>query len=150
MARDAAYGDPRHGVVHAVWWPDGSLDGFGLGAVPAHCPYRPGDWVVMHGTGHRQPYQTRQYGFRGVVLGHMGDTLLRGLTDDGREWCEHWGGLDRDGTPGYSMCTCCPHPRVRRRPRPHGVQDGLFGLDDLRRYLTDRSLDVGGPPPVAR
>lgn len=127
MARDAPWHDPRRGQIHAVWWPDGQLDGFGLGAIPKHCRYRPGDWVVMHGYP-GAAHQIQRDGFRGIVLGHMGSTILRGLTDDGREWSEHWGHLDPDGTPGDStvLCVCCPHP-PRRRP-PEGEQISMFDL----------------------
>jgi hypothetical protein len=106
----------RPGIL-ALWAPDGELAiTMGLGRMPARCPYQPGDWVRLHAypgyTG------TRQWGFRGIVLGGMGGGWLRGITDDGLEWGEPWGHLTRDGeSNGSAMpCTCCPPPapRVRR------------------------------------
>jgi hypothetical protein len=82
-----------------------------MSAIPAHCPYQAGDRVQMHGyvgygPGHRRT------GFRGVVTGYLGATLLRGVTDDGTEWAEYWGALLPDGTPNQSAtpCSCCPRP----------------------------------------
>lgn len=82
--------DIRDFQTHAEFDTAGVVDGWGIGAVPDHCPYRPGQWVVLHG-------------YPGY---------------DGREWCEQWGWLDPDGTADYDdRCSCHPHPK-RYRPRP--------------------------------
>lgn len=74
-------------------------------------PYQHGDRVQLHGypgaeAGHRRT------GFRGIVTGSLGATILRGMTDQGDEWAEYWGVLDPDGTPGsnWVQCSCCPRP----------------------------------------
>src|SRR5882757_6953060 len=88
-----------YGAPHAMFAGDGLALTIALGRVPAHSPYRAGDWVQCHGyPGY--PAGPQQWGFRGFVLAGMGSTILRGLTDDGREWAEHWGALVPDGTRG--------------------------------------------------
>lgn len=89
-----------------------------MSEIPAHCPYKAGDRVQMHGyTGHHvhQGHPLNDHavtGFRGVVEGHLGGTILTGRTDDGRWWAQEWGGLDPDLTPCGTdgRCGCCPHP----------------------------------------
>lgn len=125
--RAARRADPRQGDgIHATFDPAGHLvDTYGLGHIPARSPYQAGDWVALHGHPGAMPWH--RHGWRGFVLGGMGSTLLRGLTDDGRDWCEHWGHLDPDGTAdrtGGGSCVCCPHPP--RRPKP--VQLNLFDV----------------------
>lgn len=126
MARAASPPDPRLYQIHAVFPPVGPVDGFGLSEIPKHCRFRAGDWVVLHGyPGTRYSYSSQRHGWRGFVLGYMGGTWLRGLTDDGREWCEHWGFLDREGQrgdPSSVLCTCCPHPQAHG-PRPATLFD---------------------------
>jgi hypothetical protein len=106
---------------HALWAADDSLAlTVGLGPVPSHSPYQAGDWVRCHGYPGALP-GPRRWGWRGFVLGSMGSTLLRGLTDDGQPWAEHWGSLLPDRTPsppGGASCTCCPHPQRFKAPRP--------------------------------
>lgn len=92
-----------------------------MSPIPPHCPYRPGDRVQMHGfTGYhvhhgRHLDDAAVTGFRGVVEGYIGGTILIGTTDDGRPWTEDWGGLDPDGTPCHdARCSCCPHPPGKR------------------------------------
>lgn len=92
--------------------------------IPPRCPYKAGDRVQMHGyagRGRLHPTDLRVTGFRGVVEGTMGATILVGIADTGREWSEHWGWLSPDGTlPGdrFIPCTCC---------LPPPVQGDLFG-----------------------
>lgn len=94
-----------------------------MSAIPAHCPYRSGDRVQMHGfpgyhaARHQAITDRDVIGFRGVVTGYIGGTVLVGQTDDGRGWAEEWGGLDRDGTRCHdSRCGCCPHVNGRCQP----------------------------------
>jgi hypothetical protein len=91
-----------------------------MSPVPAHSPYRLYQWVRCHGHP-GDPLGPRRWGFRGYVLGTLGGTTLRGLTDDGHEWAECWGALRPDGpnTDAVVCCTCCPRnrPKPRRRPR---------------------------------
>jgi hypothetical protein len=64
--------------------------------IPARCPYQAGTRVVLEaspGMRDRHPDDPERTGFRGVVEGTIGAHLLIGLRDDGREWCEQWGGL---------------------------------------------------------
>ncbi|RCG27192.1 hypothetical protein DQ384_26085 [Sphaerisporangium album] len=92
-----------------------------MSEIPRHCPYKAGDRVQMHGYsgehvhrgGHLNDHAVT--GFRGVVEGYIGATILTGTTDDGRPWAEYWGSLDPDGTPCSSaaLCSCCPHPGRR-------------------------------------
>jgi hypothetical protein len=65
------------------------------------------------------------------VLGSLGATILRGVTDDGRPWAECWGALRPDvpNTDAVVCCTCCP----RNRPKPR------------RRYVRPPAL--GATPP---
>lgn len=110
---------------HIAFGPDGDLIATArLSAVPPHSPYKVGDWVVMHGFDGAPPWH--RIGWRGFVLGSLGSTLLRGLTEDGQEWAEYWGALQPDGTPGYdNRCNCCPHPRQRRGPEQLTLFDAL-------------------------
>lgn len=107
-------GDRRRLGIHLWWGPDGVvLEGWGVNEVPTRCPFRIGDWVVLHAyPAHRHPCDPWATGFRGVVLGAHGSTLLSGVTEDGRTWWEHWGALVPDGRPGGSAasCACCPDP----------------------------------------
>lgn len=99
---------------------------FGLGRTPAGCPYQPGDWVRGHG----YPNSARgdRFGFRGYVLGGMGATCLRGMTDDGREWFASYGHLTPDVPLARAdvWCVCCPDERLRERlARPVDLLDLL-------------------------
>lgn len=110
--------------IHAVFDETGLAYSIGLGWLPKVSPYKVGDWVRYHG------YDVA--GFRGFVLGGRGGTLLFGLTDDGREWCEHFGHLDPD-VPMVCMygphCTCCPREDIRREnARPVDLLDLLAGV----------------------
>jgi len=120
---------PGHYAPHAAFGPDGKLIlTICLSAVPTRSPYQAGDWVVCHGYPGAMP-GPRQWGWRGYVLGGMGSTILRGITDDGREWAEHWGALQPDGTPcPAQMCVCHPHPRRYAPCKPRVEQLDLFGL----------------------
>jgi hypothetical protein len=126
--------DPRDNQIHAVFGLPAPT--FGLGVIPPHSPYQAGDWVAYHAYSGTRPPDTR-HGFRGYVLGSMGATLLRGLTDDGLPWCEHWGHLVPDGQRDRSAaidCICCPPPpRAPRRPRTGRdvEQLDLFGALEL-------------------
>jgi hypothetical protein len=104
--------------THAVFADAGLAFTIGLGRLPGRCPFKPGDWVRYHGypVPSRSPRDPVSYGFRGYVLGGMGANLLRGVTDDGRDWCEPYGHLTRDGEyeGGGSSCICCPNPRLVR------------------------------------
>lgn len=126
--------DPRDYQIHAVFGLPAAPT-FGLGRIPTHSPYRYGQWVQYHTyRGTRPPATTNPW--RGYVLGYMGSTLLRGLTDDGREWCEHWGHIVPDGqreTGGGIECVCCPRrPTRSARPVRRDVEQlGLFGGADL-------------------
>lgn len=113
---------------HAVFGPAGLVLTIALGQVPPRSPYQPGDWVVLHGY-RGCPAGPLRWGFRGYVTGGMGPTLLRGVTDDGRMWCEHWGALQRDGARSDSaaVCVCCPNPRLRRHAG-EAEQPALFDL----------------------
>lgn len=99
-----------------------------ISRIPARSPYQHGDRVQLHGypgeeAGHRRT------GFRGVVTGSLGATILRGATDDGEEWDEYWGALDRENVRprgALMYCSCCPRPV--RRP----VQMELFDLAPSR------------------
>ncbi len=94
-----------------------------MSAVPAHCPYKAGDRVRLHGyPGYAEPWLRR--GFRGVVEDCLGGTILAGTTDDGELWMERWGSLLPDGTPSDGRCTCCPRPSHLVAP----VQLALFEL----------------------
>lgn len=107
-----------------------------MSPIPAHCPYKAGDRVQMHGyPGYNGgPRDHRRIGFRGVVEGYVGATILTGTTDDGEPWTEFWGSLDPDGQPVdiWDHCACCRHlraPLLRayyERKRRAGVQEPLF------------------------
>lgn len=118
-----------HYEEHALWGPDGRLAlTVCLGPAPNRSPYQAGDWVRCHGYPGEMP-GPRQVGWRGFVLGSMGATILRGLTDDGRAWAENWGGLTPDRAPsptGGAWCVCCPHPERFKAPPPE--QLNLFDL----------------------
>lgn len=101
----------------------------------AHCPYKPGDPVQLHGySGYPAPGH-RRTGFRGWVVGTVGATILTGITITGEEWWEEWGRLNPDGQPVdmWDHCACCREERselqrayyARRRAR--GQQLDLFG-----------------------
>jgi hypothetical protein len=67
--------------------------------IPGRCPYKAGARVIMRGS----PRATRYHpddpvrtGFRGVVEGSLGWNKLIGLADDGREWHQSWGALERE------------------------------------------------------
>lgn len=110
--------------THVVFGPDGTLAlTVALAKVPTRSPYQAGDWVAYHG--YRGDLESGRSGWRGYVTGGMGSTLLRGITDEGREWYEHWGSLDPDGTHRCTTvrCLCCPHPR---RPDEIYQQTDLF------------------------
>lgn len=90
-----------------------------MSEIPEHCPYKAGDRVQMHGFAGYHVHQGHHIddhdvtGFRGVVEGYLGGTILTGTTDDGRTWAQYWGRLDPDGTPcgtDGARCGCCPHP----------------------------------------
>jgi hypothetical protein len=85
--------------------------------IPARCPYKAGDRVQVHSyPGNPRMGVSPASGFRGVVEGYLGDTILTGITDEGQPWAEHWGALDRDGMPPadrWMWCTCCPRPAVQ-------------------------------------
>jgi len=92
-----------------------------MSAIPAHCPYRIGDRVQLHGfIGY--PPGPRRTGFVGEVEGYMGSSILSVLCDDGHVWCERWGALTREGerdpvTRTWPFaCTCCPDPWVVELP----------------------------------
>lgn len=87
---------------------------WGLSPVPPHAPYQAGDWVRFHGFPGKPPGPAR-WGWRGFVLGGLGATILRGLTDDGHEWAEYWGALVPDGAPcdNPCWCACCPRPPLK-------------------------------------
>jgi hypothetical protein len=86
--------------------------------IPAHCPYKAGDRVVMPGSPNARRYHPddpMRTGFRGVVEGTCGARLLLGLRDDGREWCQSWGALEREklrcrycGKTVRSLAADCP------------------------------------------
>ncbi len=114
LDREVRCGDDTHAV-----FADGDLAfTIGLGRLPGRCPFKPGDWVRFHGypMPNRHPNDHARYGFRGYVLGGMGANLLRGVTDEGRDWCEPYGHLVPDGEyeGGGSFCVCCPNPRLVR------------------------------------
>lgn len=104
----------NHNTQHIAWGPDGRLiSSLGMSPVPARSPYQAGDWVRCHGYVGAMP-GPQQWGWRGFVLGGFGATILRGLTDDGREWAENWGALLPDSKPcptNGAWCVCCPHPQ---------------------------------------
>jgi hypothetical protein len=83
-----------------------------MSPIPARCPFKAGDRVQMHGYPGAKcaPRDHARTGFRGVVEGCIGGTILTGTTDAGRPWAEQWGHLDPDGTPNRSaaQCNCCP------------------------------------------
>lgn len=89
-----------------------------MSEIPAHCPYKAGDRVQMHGYPGHHVHRGHHLndrnvtGFRGAVEGYLGGTILTGTTDDGRPWAEEWGSLDPDLTPCGTdgSCGCCPHP----------------------------------------
>jgi len=69
--------------------------------IPARCPYQAGARVFLQpspGMSDRHPDDPERTGFTGTVEGTVGAHLLIGLRDDGREWCEQWGALQREGT----------------------------------------------------
>ncbi|MFD0885775.1 hypothetical protein ACFQ08_14590 [Streptosporangium algeriense] len=76
-------------------------------------------------------------GFRGIVEGYLGSTVLTGHTDDGRPWAEYWGSLDPDGTSCYdNRCGCCPHPgraMVNGRLRTGQCRPGDASAERARR-----------------
>lgn len=131
--------------LHAIFADGGLYATIGYGRMPARCPFKLGDWVRYHGyrMPDRHPSDSVRYGFRGYVLGGMGATLLRGVTDDGRGWCEPYGHLTRDGerSNGDSECVCCPDARsvraarlaaeatARDAARPRDLLDLLADLD---------------------
>jgi hypothetical protein len=87
--------------------------------LPAHCPYRAGDRVVMTASPRAAHYHPRDHvktGFRGTVEGAIGATLLIGLCDDGQEWCQSWGSLDRE--PACEQLELFPPEGRTRAPRP--------------------------------
>lgn len=101
---------------------------------PARSPYQRGAAVQLHGFRGEQPGH-RRTGFRGWVVGCVGDTVLTGITTIGEEWWENWGRLVPDGQPIdiWRWCTCC---RVARLPllrtyyakqRAAGEQLDIFG-----------------------
>jgi hypothetical protein len=96
--------------------------------IPSRFRFQAGDRVQLHGyVGYYQPPDLRATGFRGVVEGYIGGTILIGLCDNGREWAEYAGKLKADGTPRRDPlrpCTCCPPPA----PKP--VQLDLFAAVD--------------------
>jgi hypothetical protein len=113
--------------MHIMFGPDGAVTAVRLSPVPPHSPYQAGDWVRKHGYPGEMP-GPRQWGWRGFVLGSLGATILRGLTDDGQEWAEYWGRLVPDGDPSVDgRCVCCP----RRPAGPRVEQLGLFAVADL-------------------
>ena len=85
-----------------------------ISRIPAQSPYQHGARVQMHGYA-GNPEGHRRTGFRGVVTGSLGSTILRGATDEGEEWGEYWGALVPDGTreSSWMRCTCCPGPEVQ-------------------------------------
>ncbi|WP_328384361.1 AAA family ATPase (plasmid) [Micromonospora zamorensis] len=93
----------------------------GISAVPAHSPYELGDRVQMHGFASASSDLGRT-GFIGIVHGHIGSTLLTGVTDGGQTWTERWGVLVSEGAPNRSAvaCTCCPQPgrQPAKEPTP--------------------------------
>ena len=103
-----------------------SLDKPVVNLPPPHCPYQPGDWVRVHGIWN--PHSpSRRWGWRGFVLGHIGATILTGLTDDGFEWAEEWGALepDRPRPRGvFDVCTCCPRVAIDDQPALFQVATG--------------------------
>jgi hypothetical protein len=124
---------PGHYEQHAAWAPDASLLlTICLSPVPPHSPYQAGTWVRLHGfVGYKSnPNDPDSIGFRGVVLGGFGSTVLRGITDDGRDWAEHWGALRPDGPCDCRgpWCACCPHPQRFPSPVVGDVQLTLFDL----------------------
>lgn len=97
----------------------------GFHPIPDRCPWPVGAWVRRHGYPGEHGRQGRG-GWRGVVLGGAGGTLLAGVTDDGRSWVEPWAALtdDRPGGDPDVRCVCCPRPGAAR-PVRH-VQGDLF------------------------
>jgi len=102
--------------------------------VPPRSPYKPGDAVQLHGYRGEFPPGLRQTGFRGWVVGCVGDTVLTGITTDGQEWWEYWGRLKPDGLPVdlWAGCVCCHEARAPllrafyAKQRAKGQQLGLF------------------------
>jgi hypothetical protein len=96
--------------------------------LPAHCPYKVGDWVRVHGWHNAFPPGLNSWGWRGFITGCIGGTILVGLTDDGREWAENWGILEPDKPRPrgvFDVCVCCPRAPL---PPPAGRQATLFDL----------------------
>lgn len=121
-----------HYADHIVWAPDGTVAlTVAVGPVPPRSPYQAGDWVCQHGYGGYPRTWPAGYGWRGHVIGSLGNTILWGLTDDGRTWAEHWGALQPDGQPNLSAaaCLCHPHPRSRS----DNSQPALFDLAEVDR-----------------
>lgn len=88
----------------------------GYGPMPKGSRFAIADRVQVHGyVG--CPTGLLRTGFRGVVLGSYSAACGRGVTDDGREFCEPWGHIVPEGAPNDSAmpCTCCP--RIERKPR---------------------------------
>ncbi len=123
-----------------------------MSPIPAHCPYKAGDRVQMHGYPGGMPGHG-QTGFRGVVEGYLGGTILTGTTDDGQRWAEHWGGLDPDGTPNKSAASCTCHAPAgqgtcavcgRLRPVAHGLMTAHrnLGMDPC---TGEGQPPMGGP-----
>lgn len=135
LDREVRRGDDTHAVFAA----GGLAFTIGYGRLPARCPFRPGDWVQMHGHPGPTGDPFARYGFRGYVLGGMGSSILRGITDDGREWFAHSGHLVADGKGDGSAvgCTCCPDPRyvrlaaesAREAARPWDLLDLLAEME---------------------
>lgn len=105
--------------------------------ISAHCPYKAGDAVQLHGYGGEQPGH-RRTGFRGWVVATVGGTILTGITTDGEEWWEEWGRLNPDGQPVdiWRWCTCCREARLPllrahyAKQRARGDQLDLFSGAD--------------------
>lgn len=103
--------------------------------VPAHSPYQAGDAVQLHGYAGYPEDGFRRTGFRGWVVGCVGDTILTGITTDGQEWWEYWGRLAPDGRPVdmWDHCACCREERLELKrayyaqQRARGQQLDLFG-----------------------
>lgn len=70
-----------------------------------------GDRVQLHGFDGCPP-GPRRTGFVGTVRGHVGGSMLYGLTDQGGPWFESSGALVPAGQPDPSAacCNCCPRP----------------------------------------
>ena len=96
---------------HLTWPPNGQPATHGTTPPPGRCPFQIGQWVQCHGYPGEIP-GPQQWGFRGIVLGALGGTVLHGITDGGLSWAVPWGALVRDGARDGSAarCSCCPRP----------------------------------------